>query len=77
MRATDASFALQVAKWLDARAGGARRGNLPAEMPIEDVRADILRKIEAIERHRARYGEGTDQGADAPGCPDGGASAES
>jgi hypothetical protein len=54
---TDASFALQVVKWLDARKGGARRGSLPAEPPIEEVRAEILRKVEAIERQEARARE--------------------
>lgn len=53
---TDASFALQVVKWLDAREGGARRGNLPREPDIEEVRAEVLRKVAAMEAHERRYG---------------------
>ena len=73
--ATDASFALQIAKWLDSRAGGARRGNLPAEPPIEEVRAEVLRRIEAMERHSARHGKGEDEGAGAAASPNGGPAA--
>lgn len=61
MNPVEASFALQVVKWLDARKAGKRRGARrygPKEPDIAEVRADILRKIEAIERHRQRAGGG-------------------
>jgi hypothetical protein len=56
MTSVDASFALQVVKWLDARKAGRGRGARscpPKEPDIAEVKAEILRKIEAIERHRA------------------------
>jgi len=55
----EASFALQVVKWLDARKAGKRRGarrHGPKEPGIAEVKADILRKIEAIERHKRMEG---------------------
>lgn len=55
----EASFALQVVKWLDGRKAGKRRGALhygPKEPSIAEVKAELLRKVEAIERHR-RLGE--------------------
>jgi hypothetical protein len=61
MTPVEASFALQVVKWLDARKAGKRRGARryrPKEPDIAEVRADILRKIEAIERHRSRAENG-------------------
>lgn len=44
------------------RPPGARRGAEVDEPPIEEVRASILAKIEAIEAHRKKAG--------APGAPD-------
>jgi len=72
---TDASFALQVVKWLDARKGGARRGNLSPEPSIEEVRAEVLRKVEAIQRQeeRVREQEAINGPADSGGSPAGGA----
>lgn len=51
----EASFALQVVKWLDARERGNGRGARhygPKAPDIGAVKAEILRKIEAMERHR-------------------------
>ena len=60
MTPVEASFALQVVKWLDARERGRGRGARrygPKEPGIDEVKAEILRKIEAIERHRAEARE--------------------
>jgi hypothetical protein len=57
----EASFALQVVKWLDGRKAGRRRGAQrygPKQPGIAEVKAELLRKIEAIERHRAGVAEG-------------------
>ncbi|HWH16743.1 MAG TPA: hypothetical protein VNT77_00165 [Allosphingosinicella sp.] len=51
----DPQFALQFLKWREEKkAGRGRRGRAPREPGIEEVKESILRKIEAIERHRKR-----------------------
>lgn len=56
----EASFALQVLKWLDGRKAGKRRGarhHGPKEPSIEEVTERIVRRVEAIKRHRERRGQ--------------------
>ena len=57
----DPEFALRFLKWREEkRAGGGRRGRGdcgPRVASIEEVKENILRKIEAIERHRNRNPE--------------------
>lgn len=60
----DPEFALKFLKWREEkRAGRGRRGRRdygPREPSIEEVKASILRKIEAIEAHDRRFGTGAD-----------------
>lgn len=50
----DPEFALKFLKWREEkRRGGGQRGRLAREPDIEEVRAEIMRKVEAIERHAA------------------------
>lgn len=67
MSPVEASFALQVVKWLDARKAGRGRGAQrwgPRVRTLDEVRDSILRKLQAIGRHRARVGapDGGDSG---------------
>jgi len=60
----EASFALQVVKWLDSRKAGKRRGaqHLGPRVPtIEEVTERIVRKVEAIKRHRKAHGPPGDE----------------
>jgi hypothetical protein len=51
----DPEFALRFLKWREEkRRGGGRRGRVPAAPSIEDVTEKIVRKVEAIKRHRAK-----------------------
>jgi molybdenum-dependent DNA-binding transcriptional regulator ModE len=53
----DREFALRFLKWReDKRRGGGRRGRRPLrpERPIEEVRASITRKLDAIEAHEEK-----------------------
>lgn len=54
----DREFALRFLKWREEkRRGGGRRGAAIAQPPsIEEVTERIVRKVEAIKRHRARDG---------------------
>lgn len=71
----DPEFALRFLRWRDEkRRGGGRRDHRRRERPIEEVRASILRKLDAIEAHetkkaaveaRRRAGGGEDQNRDA------------
>jgi hypothetical protein len=76
-----AAFDPQLAMWLlkrrDAELGGTLRRGRGAMRPprIEDVTAKILRKVEAIERHRARMAQGWMPGGAAGGGEAGGGEA--
>lgn len=63
----DREFALKFLKWREEkRAGGGRRGrgdrNGPKPPTFEEARDNILRKIDAIERQRAREKKGDGEG---------------
>ncbi len=54
----DPEFALRFLKWREEkRRGGGRRGRVPREPSIDEVTEKIIRKVEAIKRHRARGGD--------------------
>jgi hypothetical protein len=68
----DPEFALKYLKWRqEKKAGGGRRGRIPAPPSIEAVTEKIVRRVEAIKRHRERGG-----GAAGPGGTGGGALTE-
>jgi len=51
----DPKFALQYLKWREEKkAGGGRRGALPARRGADEARREIIKRIDAIERHRRR-----------------------
>lgn len=53
----DMDQAMRFLKWREEkRRGGGRRGRIPAPPPIEEVTERIVRRVEAIRRHRARGG---------------------
>jgi hypothetical protein len=53
----DPEFALRYLKWRqEKKAGRGRRGRVPEPPSIEAVTEKIVRKVEAIKRHRARDG---------------------
>ncbi len=53
----DPEFALRYLKWRqEKKAGRGRRGRVPEPPSIEAVTEKIIRKVEAIKRHRARGG---------------------
>ena len=53
----DPEFALKYLKWRqEKKAGRGRRGRIATPPSIEAVTEKIIRKVEAIKRHRARYG---------------------
>lgn len=53
----DHDFALRFLKWREEKMrGGGQRGRVPKPPPIEEVTERIVRKVEAIKRHRARQG---------------------
>jgi hypothetical protein len=55
----DMDSAMRFLKWREEkRRGGGRRGRHPARPSIEAVTDKIVRKVEAIKRHRRKYGEG-------------------
>ena len=62
----DPDLAMRFLKWREdkRRGGGARRGRAPirVEPTIEEVRDEIMRRLEAIRRHRERYGGGESEG---------------
>ena len=58
----DPHFALSFLKWREQkRAGGGERGrpgrNIPPEPDVDAVRANILRKLDAIEAHEKKKGD--------------------
>ena len=54
----DADLAMRFLKWREEkRRGGGRRGRIPKPPSIEEVTETILRRVEAIKRHREREGE--------------------
>jgi hypothetical protein len=54
----DPKFALQYLKWREEKkAGRGRRGALPGLRPADEARQEILRRIDALERHRRRESE--------------------
>lgn len=64
----EASFALQVVKWLDARKAGKKRGARHCGRKvasIEEVRDEVIRRVNAIRRHRERFGPEQGGGGDA------------
>ena len=66
----EASFALQVLKWLDGRKAGKTRGarhHALNEPPIEEVRASIMRKLDAIEAHDKRRAAKRERNGDSCG----------
>ncbi len=56
--AFDPEFALRFLKWRHERNSGRARRHGPSEPGIEEAKEAILKRIEAIERHRRRQGEG-------------------
>lgn len=51
----DPEFALRFLRWREEkRKGGGRRGRVPAPPSMEQVTESIIRKVEAIKRHRGR-----------------------
>lgn len=59
----DPDFAMRFLKWREEkRRGGGRRGPPAKRPPIEEVAETIIRRVEAIKRHR-RKGESGEQGA--------------
>jgi molybdenum-dependent DNA-binding transcriptional regulator ModE len=52
----DHEFALRFLKWREDKRRGAR-GATAAPPPVEEVRARLLRKVQAMKRHRAREAE--------------------
>jgi hypothetical protein len=58
----DPEFALRFLKWRQEKKAGKRRGPAPQRPPIEAVAETIIRKVEAIKRHRKQQGsEGESQ----------------
>lgn len=56
--AFDPEFALKYLKWRgEKKAGGGRRGPAAAALRPEEARQEILRRVEAIERHLRREAE--------------------
>lgn len=55
----DPKFALRFLKWRHEKQSGRarRRGRVPAPPSIEEVTERIVRRVQAIKRHRARGGE--------------------
>jgi hypothetical protein len=66
----DPEMALRFLKWRQEKKAGTarRRGSVPTSPSIETVTDKIIRQVEAIKRHRARYGQ-------PPGSEDGGSGA--
>lgn len=51
----DPDLAMRFLKWRqEKRKGGGARGRVPAPASVEEAAANIIRKVEAIKRHRAR-----------------------
>ena len=51
----DPEFAVRFLRWREEkRKGGGRRGRVPAPPSMEQVTESIIRKVEAIKRHRGR-----------------------
>ena len=54
----DREFALRFLKWREAKKAGKRRGPTPRRPTIESVTEKIIRRVEAIKRHRKQQQSG-------------------
>jgi molybdenum-dependent DNA-binding transcriptional regulator ModE len=65
----DPEFAFRFLKWRHEKKSGRarRRGSIPAPPSIEEVTERIVRRVQAIKRHRARGGEPPRSGDDDSG----------
>lgn len=59
----DHEFALRFLKWRDEKKRRGGVGAAPSLPPIEEVRASILRKLDAIERHQNQQKDRRDSGS--------------
>ena len=62
-QALDMDAAMRFLKWREEkRRGGGRRGRVPAPPSIEEVTERIVKRVQAIKRHRARGGRPPEAG---------------